>query len=331
MNFPIGSTIIDRNSKPYLIAEIGLNHNNDLTIGKKTIQAAKACGANAVKFQTYKTEDFISQSQADAKFLFDIFKQYELSKEFHLEFQKIAKNEGLDFFSTPLDLHSVDLLLELGVPIFKIASGDIVNLPLLNKVIQTKLPMLVSTGAALPEEVERAIRYLEESKQSFAILHCVSLYPTPIHKANLNSIPYYLDRTNVVVGFSDHSNGSLAASIAVGLGANIIEKHFTLDTSLEGPDHTISADPNQMLELRQKIDEAFSARGEYGKNVHQEEISGWYYGRRSLYKQGKEILAMRPALHVRDKKYLEAWRANEVNDPSSYEKEGPLFFETKVD
>jgi sialic acid synthase SpsE len=324
LDFILGERTITRNSKPYLIAEIGLNHNNSLEIGKKTILAAKAAGADAVKFQSYVTSEFISETESDAKFLFDIFKQYELSKSFHIEFKKIAENEGLDFFSTPLDISSVNLLLEVGVKVLKIASGDIVNLPLLEKVISTRLPLIVSTGAALPEEVVRAISLFQKENHPIALLHCVSMYPTPPEKANLYSIPFYLDTTPYVVGFSDHTAGTLAPALAVGLGASIIEKHFTLDKNLDGPDHGISMDPSGLKNLRSEIDTAYQMRGAYGKNVHKEETGGWYYGRRSLYKKGNEILAMRPALHTRDLDVLEAWEIGKIKNPSSIKENGPI-------
>lgn len=324
MDFTIGKKTITRNSKPYLIAEIGLNHNNDLEIGKKTILAAKAAGADAVKFQSYVTEDFISETESDAKFLFDIFKTYELSKSFHEEFKKLAEKEGLDFFSTPLDTASVDMLTAVGVNVLKIASGDIVNLPLLQKAMSTNLPLIVSTGAALPEEVTRAISLFKKNEHRICLMHCVSLYPTPADKANLHSIPFFLDTTPYVVGFSDHTAGTLAPAIAVGLGASLIEKHFTLDKNLDGPDHGISMDPVGFKNLRSEIDLAYQMRGEYGKKTHSEETNGWYFGRRSLYKRGDEILSMRPALHTRDVDVLEAWEIGKIKDPSSIQENGPI-------
>ncbi|TGN10485.1 N-acetylneuraminate synthase family protein [Leptospira ilyithenensis] len=327
MDFRIDNQVLTRNTKPYLIAEIGLNHNNDSEIGKKTIRAAKEAGADAVKFQSYVTEDFVDPKNQEAKFLFDIFKEYELSETKHREFQKTAIEEGLDFFSTPLDSISVDLLVSLKVPVLKIASGDIVNYPLLKKAIDTKLPLVVSTGAALPFEVTRALDLFKEENAEIALLHCVSLYPTPANKANLQTIPYFLETTPYVVGFSDHTDGFLAASVAVGLGASIIEKHFTLDRSLPGPDHTISLDPEGFKLLTKYIHDAHSMRGVFGKNTHSEETNGWFYGRRSLYKKESGIVAMRPALHTKDKTVLEAWDYKKI-DPSSIRKEGPIRFHT---
>lgn len=323
MDFLIGKRKLTRESKPYLVAEIGLNHNADLEIGKKTIQKAKESGADAVKFQTYKTEEFIDQTNKDVKFLFDIFKQYELDESLHREFQKTALDLGLDFFSTPLTVSAVDLLESLNVPVYKIASGDIVNKQLLDKCIQTKKPMIVSTGAALPEEVTRAIELLKSHQTSVCLLHCVSLYPTPFQKINLNSIPFYLDTTPFLVGFSDHSEGTLASSIAVGMGATVIEKHFTLDENLPGPDHKISMNPETFQKLANDLHSAYQMRGEYGKNVHIEETNGWFYGRRSLYKKENSIIALRPALHTKELNVLDSWKIDSVPDPSSL-KEGPV-------
>ncbi|TGN20761.1 N-acetylneuraminate synthase family protein [Leptospira idonii] len=324
MDFILGKKTITRSSRPYLIAEIGLNHNNDSEIGKRTIQAAKKAGADAVKFQSYITEDFVNEKDKDAKFLFDIFKQYELSESKHREFQKTAEAEGLDFFSTPLCLKSVDLLVSLKVPVLKIASGDIVNYPLLEKAISTKLPLIVSTGAALPEEVVRTLSLFRTNGTNLSLLHCVSLYPTPAEKVNLNSIPFYLDTTPYVVGFSDHSAGPLAPSIAVGMGASLIEKHFTLDKNLDGPDHSISVDPEGLKQVSEQIHQAYDMRGVYGKNTHQEELNGWFWGRRSLYKKEGQLIAMRPALHTKDSCYAEAWDYSKIKDPSLFSEDGPI-------
>ncbi|MCW7461833.1 N-acetylneuraminate synthase family protein [Leptospira limi] len=323
MDFHIGNKIITRNSSPYLVAEIGLNHNANLEIGKRTIEKAKESGAHAVKFQTYRTEEFIDAKNPDVKFLFDIFKQYELDETFHREFQKTALDLGLDFFSTPLCDSAVDLLSSLNVPIYKIASGDIVNLSLLNKVIKTGKPIIVSTGAALPEEVIRAISKFQDEKVEVCLLHCVSMYPTPLDKVNLQSIPYYLDTTDFVVGFSDHSDGTLASSLAIGFGAVVIEKHFTLDRNLEGPDHTISMDPVSFRKLADDTEQSYQMRGVYGKNTHPEETSGWFYGRRSLYKQNQSVMSLRPALHTKDNTVLNSWDLEKVGDPSLLP-EGPI-------
>jgi len=305
--FNLGSHKIAKSQPPFFIAEIGLNHNKDLEIGKRTIQKAKECGANAVKFQTYSTKDFIDPEDESAKFLFDIFQKYEIDFEFHKNMQKVANDEGLIFFSTPLDSKSVDLLVNLKVPLLKIASGDIVNRELLTKSVSTGLPLIISTGAALPHEIIRAIEFLEEKKVDFALLHCVSLYPTQPNQANLKTLITLQQLTDSPIGFSDHTSGDLAGAIAVSLGAVVLEKHFTLDRKAPGPDHSISADPNTFQTYVEKATLAYQMLGEEKLKRQPEELSGWYFGRRSLVPRDGKTLAQRPAKHLKDKKFLEAW------------------------
>ena len=314
MNFKkeinINGRVISKNHKPLLVAEIGLNHNNDLEIGKRTIAAAKKAGVDAVKFQSYITEEFIDPRSSDAKFLFDIFKQYELSENFHRKFQKAAEEEGLIFFSTPLCVSSVDLLVNLKVPVLKIASGDIVNSELLEKCAASGLPMFVSTGAADLHEVTRAIEFLDSQKVSeICLMHCVSLYPTPPENLNLKTIQLFSSMYDFPIGFSDHSAGSLGAAIAIGYDACIIEKHFTLDKTLPGPDHTISVNPEEMRLLADNCDLAFKMKGDKVKKVTEAEFNGRFFGRRSLYlhEQKAKPIAMRPALHVKDDYSVDAW------------------------
>ncbi len=314
MNFKkeinINGRVISKNHKPMLVAEIGLNHNNNLEIGKRTIAAAKKAGVDAVKFQSYITEEFIDPRSSDAKFLFDIFKQYELSENFHRKFQKAAEEEGLIFFSTPLCVSSVDLLVNLKVPVLKIASGDIVNSELLEKCAASGLPMFVSTGAADLHEVTRAIEFLDSQKVSeICLMHCVSLYPTPPENLNLKTIQLFSSMYDFPIGFSDHSAGSLGAAIAIGYDACIIEKHFTLDKTLPGPDHTISVNPEEMRLLADNCDLAFKMKGDKVKKVTEAEFNGRFFGRRSLYlhEQKAKPIAMRPALHVKDDYSVDAW------------------------
>ncbi|WCL48617.1 N-acetylneuraminate synthase family protein [Leptospira sp. GIMC2001] len=301
--------IISREDPPFLIAEIGLNHNNDLEIGKRTIEAAAKAGAQAVKFQTYNTQNFIDSTQDRAKFLFDIFKKYELNEKFHREFQKTANDNGLIFFSTPLDSESVDLLVNLEVPALKIASGDIVNSELLEKVASSKLPIFLSTGASNLSEVIRALEFLKDRDvESLCLMHCVSLYPAPSESLNLNTLQIYKDLTDGPLGFSDHSAGFLGASIAVSMDATVIEKHFTLDKKADGPDHSISADPKDLKDLSDNIKLAYSMKGKKSKILHPKEAESYFFGRRSLYTDANGIVrAMRPNLHLEDNNIGDSW------------------------
>jgi sialic acid synthase SpsE len=299
---------ISKNQKPFLVAEIGLNHNNDIEIGKRTIQAAKKSGVDAVKFQSYITEDFIDIQNAESKFLFDIFKNYELDESKHRIFQQTAKDEGLIFFSTPLDVRSVQFLTSIQVPLFKIASGDIVNSELLEAVSKTGKPIFLSSGAADFFEIARAVNFLHSEKvKELCLFYCVSLYPTPIEELNLKTISLFEESFQVPIGFSDHSEGFLASAIAVSYNACVIEKHFTLDKTLDGPDHTISLNPEEMKLVTDSIYKAYLMRGESRRNPSQKEVEGRFYGRRSIYKSENKPMAKRPAIHLRDNKYYDSW------------------------
>lgn len=259
---------VSTESPPIVVAEIGLNHNNDEEVGKKTIAAAKKAGAQVVKFQSYVTEEFVDIHNPDAKILVDIFKKYELSETMHRKFQKAAEDEGLVFFSTPLCVSSLRLLLSLKVPAIKIASGDVTNKILLLETAKSKLPVILSSGAADFFEVNRAISLLEkEGTDKLCLLHCVSLYPTPPEKANLKVVETFKNLYPFPIGFSDHTVGSIAASTAVSLGACMIEKHFTLNRSLDGPDHGISANPEELKTVCENVLTAWKMKGNGEKNL----------------------------------------------------------------
>ncbi|EMM78977.1 N-acetylneuraminate synthase family protein [Leptospira santarosai] len=300
---------------PIVVAEIGLNHNSDEEIGKKTIAAAKKAGAQAVKFQSYVTEEFVDVRNPDAKILVDIFKKYELSETMHRKFQKTAEDEGLVFFSTPLCVSSLYLLLNLKVPAIKIASGDVTNKTLLAETARTKLPVILSSGAADFFEVNRTISFLEkEGTDKLCLLHCVSLYPTPPEKANLKVIETFKNLYPFPVGFSDHTVGSIAASAAVSLGACMIEKHFTLDRSLDGPDHGISANPEELKTVCENALTSWKMKGNGEKKPWPEEIDGRFFGRRSLYADSKgSPIALRPDLTQKVGTYLDSWEIEKTN------------------
>ncbi|MBF3376819.1 N-acetylneuraminate synthase family protein [Leptospira borgpetersenii] len=314
--FSIASELyVGSESPPIVVAEIGLNHNNDEEIGKKTIAAAKKAGAQVVKFQSYVTEEFIDVHNPDAKILVDIFKKYELSETMHRKFQKTAEDEGLFFFSTPLCVNSLYLLLSLKVPAIKIASGDITNKTLLLEAAKSKLPVILSSGAADFFEVNRAISFLEkEGTDKLCLLHCVSLYPTPPEKANLKVVETFKNLYPFPVGFSDHTIGNIAASIAVSLGACMIEKHFTLDRNLDGPDHRISANPEELKTVCENALIAWKMKGNGEKKPWPEEISGRFFGRRSLYADANgSPIALRPDLTQKTGTYLDSWEIEKTN------------------
>jgi sialic acid synthase SpsE len=299
---------ITRESSPFFVAEIGLNHNADLEIGKRTIESAKKSGAHAVKFQTYITDNFIHPNREDVKFLYDIFKKYELNEKLHREFQKTAHDLGLVFFSTPLDPESCDLLQSLNVPVIKIASGDIVNPELLSKAASLKKPIFLSTGASRESEVVQALEFLKDQDvEELCLFHCISQYPAPPENLNLKTLDLLSQFTDGPLGFSDHSSGGLASALAIGMGASVIEKHYTLDHNLDGPDHTISLNPSQFLEMTKLSNEAHQMRGKAIRQPNSSEKAGWFYGRRSLYQINGKWRSMRPALHTKDPSIPTAW------------------------
>ncbi|TNC94009.1 MAG: spore coat polysaccharide biosynthesis protein E [Stygiobacter sp.] len=235
----------------YVIAEIGFNHEGNVDLGIEMIRAAAASGADAVKFQTYKADGLTVTSNPH----FDLIKHGELDLDAHKRLVAAAQDAKVTFFSTPFGVDMVELLEKVGVPAYKIASMDLDNQPLLEAVGKTGKPIILSTGMGTLGEIERAVQLLEATgNRQIMLLHCVSEYPPAPEKANLRTIeqiraafPAYS------VGYSDHILGNAAAVAAVALGAVAIEKHFTTDKSLSGPDHAISADPKDLSEMVRDI------------------------------------------------------------------------------
>lgn len=234
----------------FIIAEGGLNHNGDVDIGKELIKEAKKCGADAIKFQSYHTEEFISKKSE----YYELFKNLELSEEEFHELEKYAEKIGIIFISTPLDLKYVDILNKMDVSAFKVASGDLTFYPLLEEIAKTKKPIILSTGMSNVGEIWNAINVLENNGcNDIILLHCISAYPTPYEEVNLNAIKTLKNIFNTPVGYSDHTLGIIATVASVALGANVIEKHFTLDKNMEGPDHALSADPEEFKKMVDEI------------------------------------------------------------------------------
>lgn len=246
--------------RPYLVAEIGMNHNGDLDLACRTIDAASNAGANAVKFQTFHTDEFMADRSIEYEYdsgygkktesMYEMFRRLELPHGWHKTLRDHARQRGVEFLSSNADRASVDLLVSLGVPALKVASEDLINLPLLRYVAAQGKPVILSTGMAEQEEIDDAIDLLRGGGcGDLLLLHCVSLYPAPDESMNLNMIATLGDVYNVPVGFSDHSKGIEAGIAATALGAVLIEKHFTLDRALDGPDHQLSSDPAEFMRL----------------------------------------------------------------------------------
>lgn len=245
---------IGQGAPVFIIAEAGVNHNGDRSLALRMIDEAADVGANAIKFQTFLADELVTQTAPKAVYQtrttdsqetqYDMLKRLELAREDHEILLARCQERGILFFSTPYDKPSVDLLDKLEVPAYKISSSDVTNIPFLRYIGQKKRPVLLSTGMSTLGEVEEALAALRiEGLDQIALLHCTSEYPAPVEESNLNAIATLKTTFDLPVGFSDHTPGVTASTWAVAVGACMIEKHFTLDHTLPGPDHTASLEP----------------------------------------------------------------------------------------
>jgi sialic acid synthase SpsE len=213
------------------------------------VDEAYRAGADAIKFQTYISENFLSASSE----YFDFFKNVEISFEEFKEIKNYADNVGITFFSTPFDFESADYLNKINTPAFKIASSDLTNLPLLSHISKMNVPMIISTGLATMDEIQESLDLCNSvGNYNISILHSVSDYPTKPEEANLSVIPILKEKFQIPIGYSDNGESILVDEVAVSLGADIIEKHFTLDKKMPGPDHSFSIQPNDLSNLISK-------------------------------------------------------------------------------
>ncbi len=258
--FSIAGRDIGPNAAPFCIAEVGVNHNGDLAIAKRMIEAAKAAGADAVKFQTFKAEEFCgdpnqtftyqSQGKSVTESMLEMFRRYEFTSDNWREIKAYCQTVGITFFSTPQNYSDLELLMEIGVPVIKIGSDDFTNLPLIRSYILSGLPLILSCGMSDLAEVHQALEAADWfDGYPVALMLCTSQYPTPpqdVNIAKLNTLQQSFP--GLLIGFSDHTQGALAAALAVSHGARIFEKHFTLGKDMAGPDHWFSEDPAGLAE-----------------------------------------------------------------------------------
>lgn len=249
----------------YIIAEAGVNHNGKVELARQLVDAAKAAGADAVKFQTFKTEKILTRSAGMAEYQkenigsdctqFQMIRALELSCADFADLKVYAESIGIDFLSTPDDDDSLDFLAdELCLPWIKIGSGEVTNLPFLRCIAAKQKPLILSTGMSTLGEVERAVRLLREAtSQELVLLHCTTNYPCPPEEVNLRAMLTLKQAFNLRVGYSDHTIGCEVPVAAVALGAEFIEKHLTLDKSMNGPDHRASLDPLEFAEMVRQI------------------------------------------------------------------------------
>ena len=332
-------------SKCFIIAELSANHGGKIEIALETVRAAKRAGADAIKIQTYtadtitldsKKEQFkISQGTAwDGKYLYDLYKEAYLPWEWHEEIFKVAKEEGLVCFSSPFDKTAVDFLEDLNTPIYKIASFEITDIPLIEYAASKGKPMIISTGIADIEDIELAIETCKKAgNNDITILKCTSAYPALIEDSNLKTIPDIMRRFNVKSGLSDHTLGTQTPAIAVAMGATVIEKHFILDKSIGGPDAHFSLDEKEFKEMVDAVRLTEKIIGKADYEMTEKKMKSRQFSR-SLYitkdvKKGEvisedNVRSVRPSFGMPPKHY-EQVLGKTFND--NFEKGTPLSFD----
>jgi N,N'-diacetyllegionaminate synthase len=261
--FSIGNQIVGDGADVFVIAEVGINHGGDPKLAARLIDEAAQAGASAVKLQTYRAATFLARSSS----YFDVLEAAELPEDTIRALMERATARGILLFSSVFDDSSAEMMAGLGTPAFKIASGDLTHTPLIRRVAGFGRPVILSTGGATIAEIDAAVEAVRSAGAStpFALLHCVSNYPTAPEQANLACLAGMRARYGVPVGFSDHTLGTAVAVAAVALGASIIEKHFTYDNSAPGPDHALSADSEAMRRMVEDVGQARRAIGRIEK------------------------------------------------------------------
>jgi len=291
-----------KDKEPFIIAELSANHNGSIERAFESIKVAKECGASAIKIQTYTADTMTIKSDRDefkvksgiwsGYKLYDLYNEAHTPYEWHKPLFDYAKEIGITIFSTPFDRTAVDLLEDLNTPLYKVASFEVIDLPLIKYIAQTKKPMIISTGMANLEEIREAVEVAKENGcQDLVLLHCISSYPAPIEESNLLTIPDLAEKFGVISGLSDHTMGTVVATTSVALGACVIEKHFTLSRDDKGPDSEFSLEPSELKMLCKDAKVAWRSLGKVGYSLKKSEK---LTSRRSLYivkdiRKGEEI------------------------------------------
>lgn len=319
----------------YVIAEMSANHNGSIETAKEIIHAIKETGADCVKVQTYtadtitmdcRNEYFLLNGGTwDGQNLYDLYKKAYMPWEWQGVLKKEAESIGLDFFSTPFDPTSVDFLESIDIPFYKIASFEVVDIPLIKKVAETGKPIIMSVGMASLAEIDEAVRVIKSYGNDLALLKCSSAYPAVPEKMNLRTIQHLQETFQVPVGLSDHSMGSVSAVTAVALGARIIEKHFCLSRDFGGPDSSFSMEPAEFKQMVEDVQMAAKAVGDVAYQVSEEEKSN-YAVRKSIFvskdiKKGEpltseNIRVIRPGYGMSPKFYEEVLGRKAIRDLS---------------
>lgn len=351
--------------KTYIIAEAGVNHNGSFDMAKQLIDIAMEAGADAIKFQTFKAENLVTKSAKQADYQienlkestsqFDMLKKLELTFEEFTELQQYCVDKGIEFLSTPFDYESVDFLFDrLHIKTAKIPSGELTNAPFIYAIAKKKKPIILSTGMATIEDIHEALSYIafglaEKSdmqqveafyatqdakkllKQYVTILHCTTEYPAPFNTINLHAMSTLQQEFRVPIGLSDHSEGIAVPTAAVALGATVIEKHFTLDKTLEGPDHIASLEPEELQQMVKQIREIEQALGDGHKEPSAVELKNRIPARKSLVantaiKKGEpftveNLTIKRPGSGIAPSKY---WAYIGQKAEKAYEQDEPI-------
>ena len=277
----------------YFIAEIGVNHNGNVKLAKKMIDAAKNSGADAVKFQTFKAENLVTPKTPKVKYQknttslkeshYDMIKSLELNEKKHKDLKSYCKKKKIDFLSTPYDLNSAKFLSKIGCKEFKTASADIVDLELHKYLAKSKKSVIISTGMSSLEEIKECVKiYNRYKNKNIILLHCVSNYPCSLKSLNMKALTIMQEKFNCAVGYSDHSVGHEASVVSVALGARVIEKHFTTNKKLFGPDHKTSALPEEFKKMVSEIKKTELIIGNNIKKCQKEESQMARISRKSL-------------------------------------------------
>lgn len=275
MKIKIGKNLIGDGCPVFIIAEAGINHNGDIEKAMLLIDEAVKCGADAVKFQTHLPEKEMLKDAFTADYvgdsLFDILKKVELSKEDHIKLKKYAEEKGILFLSTAFSREAADLLEEINVKAYKIGSGEMTNLPLIEHIAKKGKPMFISTGMSILEEIKETVDLVKKLNNNFIILHCTSSYPTKYEDVNLKVIEQLREEFKTPVGLSDHSLGIYTSLAAVVLGACVLEKHFTISREWPGPDQKASIEPRELKALVQGVRAIKKALGNI-KKINDDEV-----------------------------------------------------------
>ena len=280
-------------SRVFVIAEAGVNHNGDIEIAKQLVDVASEAGADAVKFQTFQADSLVCRTAKKAEYQlettdrtetqYDMLKKLELTPQMHRELIEHCSKKNIMFLSTPFDLESIKLLSELGMQIYKIPSGEITNLPYLREIAKQQKKIILSTGMSSMDEVKAAVNVLKNNgTEDITLLHCNTQYPTPISDVNLLAMVKMWEETGLPVGYSDHTQGIEVPIAAAALGAEVIEKHFTLNRNMEGPDHKASLEPQELMQMVVGIRKIESALGSNIKQVSESEMTNVAIVRKSV-------------------------------------------------